>query len=314
MTYYKSADGYFESYYNWATHLYAKQYADYYINYVADDNTSGYYQYIDASGEYYLTGSWSIYNGASSYYYTDSYGREEYSYSDDAMWTYYDQTNNNEVGGSYDYYSSEVNEAGVTTQTYRSADGSEWQVLDYWTDIEGHIVTRTYNADGTKTFSHSVDGVHYVVADLNNGNVVVTPNTEMSFDSETGIFDFIMNGIESYMMVNIDENLDIIMEAMNNNDYLESIIYTSEPWNTSAMDALISEDITEQIVMNFDSSMSGTFPTMYSSGTFAVDSADHMQDGEFQFTFETGSMIDESEFVNVEMEVNSYTPRTIDTV
>lgn len=109
-----------------------------------------------------------------------------------------------------------------------------------------------------------------------------------------------MNGIESYMMVNIDENLDIIMEAMNNNDYLESIIYTSEPWNTSAMNALISEDITEQIVMNFDSSMSGTFPAMYSSGTFALDSADHMQDGEFQFTFETGSMIDESEFVNVE--------------
>jgi hypothetical protein len=59
-TYYKSADGYFESTYIWITQTYIATYNDIYVNDIAEDGQSGYYSYTDPSGNYYVAGHWSI--------------------------------------------------------------------------------------------------------------------------------------------------------------------------------------------------------------------------------------------------------------
>lgn len=74
VTYYKSADGYFESYYSWATNLYTTFYNDLYINYVSDDGAYGEYYYLSADSVYALYGAWSVFDGYYWSYETDSYG------------------------------------------------------------------------------------------------------------------------------------------------------------------------------------------------------------------------------------------------
>jgi len=64
FTFYRSGDGYFESNYDWVLHTYTTTYFDTYINEIADDGNSGYYSYVDPSGNYWITGVWSDNNGA----------------------------------------------------------------------------------------------------------------------------------------------------------------------------------------------------------------------------------------------------------
>lgn len=58
LTYYKSADGYFESYYSWTYQTYTTIYNDLYINNVADDGMSGNYYYLSADSLYEMYGTW----------------------------------------------------------------------------------------------------------------------------------------------------------------------------------------------------------------------------------------------------------------
>jgi len=74
VSYYKSADGYFESYYTWMTQTYVTFYNDFYSNYVSDDGSYGEYLYEDPSKTYWVSGSWSITVGVYSWSETDSYG------------------------------------------------------------------------------------------------------------------------------------------------------------------------------------------------------------------------------------------------
>jgi hypothetical protein len=51
---------------------------------------------------------------------------------------------------------------------------------------------------------------------LSSGDVTITPETSVSFDEATGLIDFIIDGFESWMLVDIDEDKDAIeMEALN---------------------------------------------------------------------------------------------------
>merc|ERR1719389_275551 len=172
-TYYRSADGYFESTYIWITQTYIATYNDIYVNDIAEDGMSGYYSYTDPSGNYYVAGHWSIAFGVYSWAESDCYGEDIQGWSSDSGWEFYDLQYGETMSGSYDYFSQVTNEFGVTTTTYRSVDGSDWSVEDSWTDEMGHEVTRTFTAQGTRTYSYSIDGTHYYITDLNTGAVVV---------------------------------------------------------------------------------------------------------------------------------------------
>lgn len=81
ITYYRSADGYFESYYSWYTQTYTTIYNDVYINYISDDGMSGNYYYMSANGVYFMYGSWfNSFEGEFSLYESDSYGFDMYSF------------------------------------------------------------------------------------------------------------------------------------------------------------------------------------------------------------------------------------------
>jgi len=87
VTYYASADGYFEAYYDWSYHTYYTVYNDYYLNVIADDGLSGYYVYTSPSQEYYIQGYWSQTDDGEFYsIWEDSYGESGESYQDGDFW------------------------------------------------------------------------------------------------------------------------------------------------------------------------------------------------------------------------------------
>jgi hypothetical protein len=87
VTYYASADGYFEAYYDWTYHTYYTVYNDYYLNVIADDGLSGYYVYTSPSQEYYIQGYWSQTDDGEFYsIWEDSYGESGESYQDGDFW------------------------------------------------------------------------------------------------------------------------------------------------------------------------------------------------------------------------------------
>lgn len=107
ITYYRSADGYFESYYAWAYAVYTTIYNDIYINNIAEDFNSGNYYYKSADGQYEVYGTWvyGVENDSYEWHETDSYGYDVLSYMDAECWSLFDVQHGLYEEGTYDYYS-----------------------------------------------------------------------------------------------------------------------------------------------------------------------------------------------------------------
>jgi len=263
VSHYISADGYFESYYTWMTQTYVTFYNDFYTNYVAEDGLYGEYLYEDPSKTYWVSGSWSIVSGTYFWYEQDSYGENISGSYDADYWTFYDAYTDVYSSGGYNYYSQTTNEFGVTTTTYRAKDGSDWSVVDNWTDDEGHEVIRTFSADGTRTYSYSVDGTHYYMTDLVTGIVTITPETYGEI-IEDDIIHFVYEGESAYLAIGIDEDLDaIVMDGLNENEeVLEAYIYRSTPWTSTVTD-INGNDVMNVIASEFDTIINDTFDSAY---------------------------------------------------
>merc|ERR1719389_1365782 len=313
-TYYRSADGYFESTYIWITQTYIATYNDIYVNDIAEDGMSGYYSYTDPSGNYYVAGHWSIAFGVYSWAESDCYGEDIQGWSSDSGWEFYDLQYGETMSGSYDYFSQVTNEFGVTTTTYRSVDGSDWSVEDSWTDEMGHEVTRTFTAQGTRTYSYSIDGTHYYITDLNTGAVTITPETYGEI-LDDDVFHFVYEDVSAYLEIGIDEDTDsIFMEGVDEeSNFLEATIYRYAPWISDVVDQS-GESIINVIESDFDEVINATYESFYAEGDFASAAVDHLQGGD-SIIVVTGTALEETEGVYQGItEVYTYTERTYDSV
>lgn len=300
ITYYKSADGYFESYYSWYTAVYTTIYNDIYINNIAEDSLSGDYYYMSADGAYELFGSWVVSVEAGSYFWheSDSYGYDLTSYSDGDGWSLFDAQHEEYAEGTYDYYSSATNDDGVTTTTYRNADGSVWSVVDSWTDDDGNEVVRTFTSEGTNTVTFAmVDGEHFYSTDLLTGEVTITPETygEIIQDAEgDDIVHYKHDGADVYLYATVDVETDmIVMDGLDEEqNEVNAYIPRSAPWLVQAIDGN-DESIIEIIHSDFDTFQEGNYSSVYPMGTFEDDIIDHTQSGDDLIEFHSGETLEE---------------------
>lgn len=178
----------------------------------------------------------------------------------------------------------------------------------------GHEVTRSFSADGTRTYSYSIDGTHYYMTDLVTGEVTITPETYGEI-IEGDIVHFVYEGQESYLAIGIDEDLDaIVMDGLDENaNVLDAYIYRSTPWTTTAED-INGNDVMTVLAADFDTVINNTFNSAYLGGAFAFDEVDHTQNGETVLVVggtENGSA--ETVYTGI-TEWYTYTERTYDSV
>lgn len=235
-----------------------------------------------------------------------------------AGWTIYDAQFDLYAEGTYDYYSSTTNDQGVTTTTYRNADGSVWSVVDSWSDDAGHDVTRTINSQGTQTASYSIDGEHYYITDLTTGVVTITPETfgEIMVDEDgDDIVHYRHEGQDVYLFATVDVAEDvIIMDGLDEEqNEVNAFIPRSAPWNAVAVDGQ-NQDILNVLAAEFDTEVNGTYESIYQAGTFELDQADHNQNGEEIIEAFASPIVEEFDTVYDMDEHYYYTERTYESV